>query len=91
MTTTISDGSLSTYTTSTIEITPVNTAPTLTGIPATFTVTEDIASNLHCIPEHRPLGNQSRARRRMYAELSALRHTMNRVPLYEPNGAETFD
>lgn len=44
----------------------------------------------HCIPEHRPLGNQSRARRRMYAELSALRHTMNRVPLYEPNGAETF-
>ena len=45
----------------------------------------------HCIPEHRPLGNQSRARRRMYAELSALRHTMNRVPLYEPNGAETFD
>ncbi len=24
----------------------------------------------HCIPEHRPLGNQSRARRRMYSELS---------------------
>ena len=38
----------------------------------------------HCIPEHRPLGNQSRARRRMYYELSRLRHTMNAVPHYEP-------
>jgi len=45
----------------------------------------------HCIPEHRPLGNQSRARRRMYAELSKLRHTMNSVPLYEPTGDETFE
>ena len=25
----------------------------------------------HCIPDHRPLGNQSRARRRMYDELAA--------------------
>src|SRR2546430_4579058 len=23
----------------------------------------------HCVPEHRPLGNQSRARKRMYLEL----------------------
>jgi len=45
----------------------------------------------HCVPEHRPLGNQSRARRRMYAELSKLRHTMNSVPLYEPTGDETFE
>jgi hypothetical protein len=45
----------------------------------------------HCIPEHRPLGNQSRARRRMYAELSKLRHTMNSVPLYEPTGDEIFE
>ena len=44
----------------------------------------------HCIPEHRPLGNQSRARRRMYAELSRLRHTMNAVPHYEPTGDEVF-
>ena len=42
-------------------------------------------------PEHRPLGNQSRARRRMYFELSKFRHDMNRVPHYEPNGDETFD
>jgi hypothetical protein len=45
----------------------------------------------HCIPEHRPLGNQSRARRRMYDTLSKLRHTMNDVPLYEPTGDEVFD
>lgn len=44
----------------------------------------------HCIPEHRPLGNQSRARRRMYFELSKLRHSMNKVPHYEPDGSETF-
>jgi hypothetical protein len=44
----------------------------------------------HCITEHRPLGNQSRARRRMYYELSKFRHDMNGVPHYEPNGDETF-
>ena len=45
----------------------------------------------HCIPEHRPLGNQSRARRRMYYQLSTLRHTMNAVPHYEPTGDEVFE
>src|SRR5216683_499921 len=45
----------------------------------------------HSIPEHRPLGNQNRARRRMYDELSKLRHTANHVPLYEPTGDEVFE
>ena len=45
----------------------------------------------HTIAEHRPLGNQSRARQRMYLELSRLRHAMNDVPHYEPNGDETFE
>lgn len=45
----------------------------------------------HCIPEHRPLGNQSRARRRMYRTLAALRQTMNATPHYEPTGDEVFD
>ncbi len=45
----------------------------------------------HCMPEHRPLGNQSRARRRMYLELSTLRHSMNDVPHYEPTGEEVFE
>jgi len=44
----------------------------------------------HCIPEHRPLGNQSRARKRMYFELSQLRQQMNDVEHYEPTGDEVF-
>ncbi|MEO7051870.1 MAG: hypothetical protein ABI128_09405, partial [Rhodanobacter sp.] len=45
----------------------------------------------HCIAEHRPLGNQSRARRRIYLALSTLRHQMNAVSHYEPTGDEVFD
>ncbi|MBV9391548.1 MAG: catalase family protein [Verrucomicrobia bacterium] len=45
----------------------------------------------HTIAEHRPLGNQSRARRQMYLVLSELRHSMNNVPHYEPTGDEVFD
>jgi hypothetical protein len=45
----------------------------------------------HTIAEHRPLGNQSRARRRMYETLSRLRHSMNAVPHYEPTGDEVFE
>jgi hypothetical protein len=44
----------------------------------------------HCIAEHRPLGNQSRARRRMYYELSRVRQEMNAVEHYEPTGDERF-
>lgn len=44
----------------------------------------------HTIAEHRPLGNQSRVRKRMYGELSQLRHSMNAVPHYEPTGDERF-
>ena len=45
----------------------------------------------HCIAEHRPLGNQSRARQRMYHTLSVTRHAMNNIPHYEPSGDEVFD
>lgn len=44
----------------------------------------------HCIAEHRPLGNQSRARLRLYSELARLRQSMNHVEHYEPTGDETF-
>lgn len=44
----------------------------------------------HSLPEHRPLGNQSRARRRMYAELARLRQERNGVEHYEPTGDEEF-
>jgi hypothetical protein len=55
----------------------------------------DFARNLsytpwHCLAEHRPLGNQSRARRRMYWELRRLRQTMNATPHIEPTGEEVF-
>ncbi|MBV8889032.1 MAG: catalase family protein [Alphaproteobacteria bacterium] len=54
------------------------------------------ASNLsynpwHCLPEHRPLGNQSRARLRMYWELSQFRQRMNNTPHIEPTGDEVFE
>ena len=44
----------------------------------------------HCLHEHRPLGNQSRARRRMYYELSRLRIRMNETEHVEPTGEEQF-
>ena len=44
----------------------------------------------HSIAEHRPLGNQGRARKRMYSELSRLRQQMNGVEHYEPTGDEVF-
>ena len=45
----------------------------------------------HTIAEHRPLGNQSRARHRMYETLSQMRHSVNAVPHFEPTGDEIFD
>jgi hypothetical protein len=55
----------------------------------------DFARNLsytpwHAVAEHRPLGNQNRARRRMYFELRRLRQSMNATPHLEPTGNETF-
>jgi hypothetical protein len=45
----------------------------------------------HCIAEHRPLGNQNRARYRMYQTLANMRQAMNSVAHYEPTGDEVFD
>lgn len=44
----------------------------------------------HAIAEHRPLGNQNRARLVIYSELSRLRQAMNREPHVEPAGTEVF-
>jgi hypothetical protein len=38
----------------------------------------------HAIAEHRPLGNQNRARRRIYEELAAVRQAMNHETHIEP-------
>ncbi|MFG2287937.1 hypothetical protein ACGFOU_17980 [Streptomyces sp. NPDC048595] len=40
----------------------------------------------HALPEHRPLGNQNRARRTIYLELSQLRQSMNGTPREDPGG-----
>jgi len=45
----------------------------------------------HCLPEHRPLGNQSRARKRMYYELSRFRLKQNNEQHIEPTGDEVFE
>lgn len=55
----------------------------------------DFAHNLsfqpwHAVPEHRPLGNQNRARRAIYLELSRLRQEMNGEARIEPTGDERF-
>ena len=44
----------------------------------------------HCIAGHRPLGNQNRARRAIYEQLSRLRQRMNATPHIEPTGNEVF-
>jgi hypothetical protein len=44
----------------------------------------------HALPEHRPLGNQNRARRQIYLHLSRARREMNRDRPIEPDGSESF-
>ncbi len=59
---------------------------------AQFDFTRQLSINpWHCLHEHRPLGNQSRARRRMYLELSRFRQEMNKTNHIEPTGKEVFD
>jgi hypothetical protein len=45
----------------------------------------------HCIAAHRPLGNQSRARGRMYYELARFRQQQNNEVHIETTGDEVFD
>ena len=42
----------------------------------------------HAIAEHRPLGNQNRARKIIYDELSRLRQKMNSEPHVEPTPSD---
>lgn len=59
--------------------------------PAQFEFTRRLTMNpWHCLHEHRPLGNQSRARRRMYVELSRFRMEKNDTTHVEPTGDEVF-
>ena len=59
--------------------------------PAQLAFADNLSYNpWHSLEAHRPLGNQNRARRRMYHELSRLRQSMNNTPHVEPTGAERF-
>lgn len=59
--------------------------------PAQLAFAHNLAYNpWHCVPAHRPLGNQNRARLRIYQELSRLRQSMNQAPHREPTGDESF-
>jgi hypothetical protein len=60
--------------------------------PALIEFTKRLKMNpWHCLPEHRPLGNLNRARRRLYFELSKFRQQMNQTTHVEPTGDEVFD
>lgn len=59
--------------------------------PAQLAFAHNLSYNpWHCVPEHRPLGNQNRGRRRIYQELSRLRQALNQMPHQEPTGEEIF-
>ncbi len=59
--------------------------------PAQLAFADNLSYNpWHSLEAHRPLGNQNRARRRIYLELSRLRQSMNQAPHIEPTGAERF-
>jgi hypothetical protein len=60
-------------------------------LPARMSFNRNLRYNpWHSLPEHRPLGNQNRTRRRLYAELAAHRQRMNCAAHVEPDGTE-FD
>jgi hypothetical protein len=44
----------------------------------------------HTLPEHRPLGNTNRVRRKVYETVSKLRHQLNNARRQEPTGHEVF-
>lgn len=59
--------------------------------PAQLAFADNLSFNpWHSLPEHRPLGNQNRARKAIYLELSKLRQSMNGTERLEPTGDESF-
>jgi hypothetical protein len=70
---------------------PFQKVATLTIAPQVFDTEErrEFGDNLsfnpwRCLPEHRPLGGISRARRQVYQALSTFRHERNAAPRVEP-------
>ena len=44
----------------------------------------------HSLPEHRPIGGVNRIRKRVYEQISTLRHTANSKPRREPASFDDF-
>jgi len=72
---------------------PFHKVATLELLPEDFdtperrTLGENLSFNpWRCLPEHRPLGGISRARRQIYRALSSFRHDRNTAPVDEPTG-----
>ncbi len=60
--------------------------------PAQLAFAHNLSFNpWHALAEHRPLGNQNRARRVIYLETSKLRRALNGEAHVEPTGDEVFD
>jgi hypothetical protein len=59
--------------------------------PAQLKFAQNLSFNpWHSIAEHRPLGNQGRARKQIYLETSKFRQQMNQAKRLEPTGDEDF-
>jgi hypothetical protein len=76
---------------------PYQKVATIRIPPQTFDTPEQLAfcENLsftpwHALPEHRPLGGINRARKAVYAAVSAQRHELNGVPEREPTPETTL-
>ena len=74
------------------EASPFHTVATVTipsqvfDTPSRVQFGDNLAFNpWRCLPEHRPLGGISRARRQVYQALTKFRHERNQAPLVEPD------
>lgn len=80
------------------QLSPYIKVATLRILPQKFDLPEQLkfARSLsfnpwHSIAEHRPLGNQNRARKYIYLETSKFRQQMNKDKRVEPTGNEDFN
>jgi hypothetical protein len=75
-----------------ITVAALRIPPQLFDSPGQLAFANNLSFNpWHSLPAHRPLGNQNRARRTVYLELSRLRRELNDEPHLEPTGDERFE
>ena len=68
-----------------IKIADIKILPQVFDTPAQMEFGENLSFDIwHSLPEHRPLGNFNRARKKAYEQLSKFRHEHNHLPVLEP-------